>query len=173
MTTLNFTEADPTEVFDTVPSADDVEYPCETCGRESGPYSGRGRKPRFCTDHKPKRQAASGVRVTGKANDMAAQAAKTLSSINGIIALAAGSFGFLQTMGAIFDRNEDFEKTAYAALVTDPKLARQILSVGETSAKLTLGMAYLSMGAGIAPILASEYKLKKEARLVEMNENGG
>lgn len=169
--TLNFAdaEADTTE-FDTVPPVTEVEYPCGVCGREAGPYGGHGRKPTRCSDHKKRQSSGPSVRATGKTAELAVQAAKTLASINGVMAMSLGAFGLFETMGAIFERNEDFEKAAYAALVTDPNLCRQIVRVGETSAKLSLGMAYLSMGMGVAPIAAQEYKRKKEARLVAMEQ---
>lgn len=168
---LNFTDADmPTEEFDTVPPTIDVEFPCSVCGRESGPYGGRGPKPTKCVDHKKTKTTGSGPKVTGKNADLAAQATNSLSAINGVMAMVAGAMGFHRTMKAMFEVNEDFEKTAYKALVTDPKLCAQILRVGEASARFGLGMAYLGMGMGIAPTLADEYREKKAARLVGMED---
>jgi hypothetical protein len=169
--TLTFSTAEPpTEEFDSIPVTMETDFPCEVCGKESGPYSGRGPKPKRCDDHKKKRSAGPSVRVTGKSAEMAAQAAEVLTSINAALAVGLGGFGFIRSMTAIFERNEDFKKTAYSALVTDPNLCRQILAVGEKSAKMTLGLAYVSLGMGIAPTLAEEYRDKKAARLVEMGE---
>jgi hypothetical protein len=172
MITLNFAETEPpTEKFDTVPPVIDIEYPCKSCGREAGPYGGHGRKPVFCADCKAKTaRKSSGPRVSGKSAELAAQATQSLSAINGIIAMVIGAMGFTDTMKAVFEVNEDFEKTAYKALSTDPKMCAQILRVGEASARFGLGVAYLGMGMGIAPTLADEYKRKKAARLVGTDE---
>lgn len=154
--------------LDTSPPLADVEYPCEKCGNETG-WSGRGRRKKYCDDCKPKATRTAGVRVTGNASNLAAQAAKTLASINAVMAMGVGALGFFRTMGAVMDKNDDFEKAAYAALVTDPKLCQSILSVGQTSAKISLGMAYLTLGMGVAPVISEEYREKKAARLVEMD----
>lgn len=165
--TLTFED---TIVFDSVPPLADVENPCEKCGKETH-WSGRGRRKKYCDDCKPTRATGgSGVRVTGNAANTAAQAAKTLASINSILAMSIGAMGFFKTMKVALDKNEDFEKTAYAALVTDPKLANQILNVGQTSAKITLGIGYLSWGMGIYPTLKDEYDAKKNDRVAAMED---
>ena len=167
MTTMLF--EDDTATADTIPPVADVEHPCEKCGNETG-WSGRGRRKKLCDTCKPARTATPGVRVTGNASNLAAQAAKTLAGINGVMALGIGGLGFFRTMRAALDGNEDFERAAYQALLTDPKLCAQILNVGEKSSKITLTLAYFSWGMGIAPTLADEYREKKEARLVAMEE---
>lgn len=45
---LNETASQP---MDIPPPASDFDYACETCGKELT-YGGRGRKPRFCAEHK-------------------------------------------------------------------------------------------------------------------------
>lgn len=172
--TLTFSETEaPTEEFDTVPPVIDIEYPCKKCGREAGPYGGRGPKPTYCRDCKPARKSAGpSMRVTGKSHELAAQATETLASINNAVAMLAGGTGFLETMKHMLEKNDDFRRMAYSALVTDPNLCRQILSVGEKSAKMSLGLAYFSYGMGTMSVMMSEYKERKEARRVEMEEAG-
>lgn len=163
MTTLTFEPAEPiTEVLDTVPPLDDIENPCDKCGREAG-LTASGRRRKFCGDCKPVR--GSSVKVTGTASQLAAQASKTLANLNNMMALVAGGLGLTRSMKTIFDLNADFEQAAYTALVTDMKLCRQILSVGETSAKIGLGIAYASMGIGVVPTLMEELRDKRAARM--------
>jgi len=162
---LEFESADvPTTEFDSVPPLDDVVAPCEKCGREAG-TTASGRKRRVCADCKPTR--GSTVKVTGTASQLAAQAAKSLSNINAMMGMVAGALGLTNTMRRIFDVNPDFEQASYTALLTDVKLCRQILSVGETSAKLGLGIAYASFGAGVIPVAMEELKMKRAARIVD------
>lgn len=148
------------------PGLADVDHPCDKCGKETG-WTGRGRRKKLCDDCRPAR-SSPGVRVTGNAANQAAQAAKVLANINTFFALGFGGLGFIQTMGVTMEKNEDFERAAYAALVTDPKMCQKILNVGEISAGFTLGLAYVSFGMGIAPVFTAEYKAKKEARRVQM-----
>src|SRR3954466_11285287 len=145
MPSPDFVFDDATVPQDTSPHTPDVEYPCDSCGKEAGPYSGRGRKPKFCTNCKPKR-AASGVRVTGGAGNAAAQAAKTLVQLNSIFAMGAAAMGLFKTAGSSAGYQETFEAQAYAALLTDPALCQAILRTGSKSAKVSLVMAYGGMG---------------------------
>lgn len=165
-TAFAFTETDPIEDLprDTIPAVVDVEHPCDTCGRETG-WSGRGRRKRQCDDCKPKpKRSASTPRVAGNASNVAAQAAKTLVGINNVIGFTALALGLKKTATQIFDVQNDFETQAYQALLTDPKLAASLLSAGQFSAGAALGMAYLSMGVGIAPVAMAEIKAKKAER---------
>lgn len=170
MSVLTFEDAEAkTEEFDKVPPLDEVEHPCDRCGRETG-WSGRGRRKKLCDTCKPKPASArSGPRVTGKTSDMAAQAAKVLSGANNMAALGAGAFGFHETMASMFDANEGFENAAYQALLTNPKLCQQILSAGEKSSGLALGLAYLQYTMAFAPALMMEYKKRRDARSVDMD----
>lgn len=168
--TLTFTDTEPVDDLprDSVPVTVEVEHPCDTCGRETG-WSGRGRRKKQCDDckPKPKRSAASAPRVSGNASNIAAQAAKTLVGLNNVIALTAMAVGLKATAKQIMDAQADFEGQAYQALLTDPKFAASLLSAGQFSGKAMLGMAYFSMGVGIAPIAMAEIKAKKAEREAE------
>lgn len=165
---LKFDDADLPQ--DTVPATSDIEYPCSVCGRESGPYQGRGRKPTKCAEHKPTRSPSNGVRVTGNASNIAAQAAKTLVQLNHAIALGAAALSMFGTSKAIFSYQAAFEEQAYAALLTDPELCRQLLRVGSKSAKASLTLCYVGMGVACAPIAVAEIKEKRAAKLAENEE---
>lgn len=159
MTMMDFLDADIPE--DTVPLTTDVEYPCEACGKEAGPYSGRGRKPRFCVDHK-KNKNASVRKVTGNAGNLAAQATEVLSQLNGIIAIGLMAVGMNQTASAIAAGNDTFAERAHAALLTDTDLCRLILKGGVKSAKISLGIAYAGLGVGVVPVAVNEIREKRE-----------
>lgn len=150
---------------DTVPETADVEYPCQKCGREAGPYAGRGRKPKFCQACKPTRKASQGVpRVTGTNATLAAQATEVLSQVNSFIALGAAAMKMFGTTGAIGAYDETFKAQAYAALVTDPALCQFILKGGAKSAKVTLLLAYGGMAVAVAPTAIEEIKGLQAAR---------
>jgi len=166
MTTTEFQFTDvepPTERLDSVPPTIDVDNPCNTCGNEAG-LTPTGRKRKHCSNCRPTPTSRSGggVRISGNAQTLAAQAAKTLANVNSMIAMGLGGFGFFRSMQALMEQNESFEQAAYAALLTDTKMCQTIVSVGTVSAKASLGMAYLSLGMGLAPVIAEEIREKKE-----------
>lgn len=150
---------------DTTPDTDDEpEYPCSVCGREAGPYVGRGPKPKLCPDHKKKDTARPVGKVTGKDASLAAQATQVLVQLNGMVAIAMMAMGLHRTAGAFAGANEGFEAQAYAALTTDPDLCRLILKGGVKSAKISLGMAYVGLGMAAVPVAVEEVREKKAAR---------
>lgn len=164
MTTYTFTPEIVTDedqiTPDVVPSSSDVEYPCRVCGRESGPYSGRGRKPVLCPDHK-RAQVKSAPKVRGSDASLAAKASEALVQLNAVIGMGMMVTGFHKSGKAIFDGNDGFREQAYNALLTDPDLCRQILRAGGTSAKFSLIIAYGMFGASVAPTVVLEVREKR------------
>lgn len=149
---------------DTVPPLTDVEYPCEVCGKEAGPYAGRGRKPRFCDEHKKGTKnggASTSRRVTGNAANLAAQATEVLLQLNGILALGAMAIGLNATAATIAHGNDVFAERAHAALLTDTELCKTILKGGIKSAKMGLGIAYGGLILGVAPVAANEIRERR------------
>ncbi len=162
--TITFTDTEiPTDSFpmDNAPELSDVEYPCEVCGRESGPYGGRGRKPKRCSEHKKNKTS---VRVTGNTTQLAEQATAVLVQMNGLMAMGAMAMGLMGTASAIAQANTPFEEQAKAALTTDPDLCRLILKTGKTSAKFSLGLAYAGMAMAVGPTAYMEVSTKRRER---------
>jgi hypothetical protein len=167
---LEFTEISrPVEgPADDIPSLDVIEYPCEVCGREAGPYSGRGRKPKYCADHKRNKNTNTSPRVKGTNASLAAQATEALVQINNMGAVFAMVLGYHETAGAISDKEEIFRQQTYSALLTDPSLCNVILRAGTNSAKLSLAISYGMFGAAIAPVAIMEFKEKRDAALAKV-----
>lgn len=151
---------------DSIPDVVDVEYPCRGCGREAGPYGGRGPKPKYCQECKPKRASSKGSvpRVTGTSANLAAQATQVLCQLNGFVALGLSAIGLFQTAGAIAAYDDTFKEQAYSALVTDPELCKYLLRGGVKSAKVALVLAYGGMGVAVAPHAVAEIRQKKAER---------
>lgn len=145
---------------DAIPPVLDIEYPCDVCGREAGPYSGRGRKPRKCPEHK-RNSNSSAPKTRGNNAVLAGQAVDALCQLNAFAGIGLMMTGYHATAGALAEREEAFREQAYAALVTDPTLCRMILRAGTTSGKVSLIIAYAMLGAGIAPTAILEFKTKK------------
>lgn len=153
---------------DSIPPLSDVEYPCQVCGKEAGPYGGRGRKPKFCDEHKKAKSTGGARKVTGNAANLAAQATAVLVQVNGMIALGCMGMSMFKTAHAISEANPTFEEQAYQALLTDPELCKLLLKSGAMSGKLSLGLAYAGMGMAVAPAAITEVQEKREARRVRM-----
>lgn len=159
---LNFTDAD--LPMDSIPPTTEVEYPCEVCGNEAGPYGGRGRKPTRCTEHKKNKPTGQSRKVTGNAASMASQATAVLEQVNGIITIGLMAVGYIDTAKAIAGENDAFAAKAHAALLTDPELCKMILKGGVKSGKISLGIAYASLGMSVAPVAMAEFREKKAER---------
>jgi hypothetical protein len=160
---MDFSDAVPLP-SDSVPELEEIEYPCKVCGREAGPYGGRGPKPRLCPEHK-KVTKGSTPKVTGTVASQAAQATAVLVQLNGIIAIGAMALGLNATASSIAGANDVFEQQAYQALLTDPDLCKLILKGGVKSGKVALGIAYAGMGVSVVPTALMELKEKKAERL--------
>lgn len=165
--TMTFSDVD--VYTDESPELDDVQYPCRECGREAGPYGGRGPKPKLCSDHK---KATPGKRTTapkvaGKDANLAAQATGVLVQLNAILAMGAAAIGLFQTGGAIAAANEGFEQAAYQALLTDPEFCKLILKGGAKSAKVSLALAYGGMAMSVGPTAVNELRERKAERLAK------
>ena len=155
--------------FDSIPNdVVGIEYPCVTCGKEAGPYAGRGRKPKYCEECKASKNGGTKPNgpktTTGKNKALAATAADTLAQYNGILALGCMLTPYPETGNAITNANETFREQAFNALLTDPKLAAQIANGGTISGPALLVIAYLSMIGAVAPVAVMEYKQNKAAK---------
>lgn len=168
MTDYSFLDID-VDTTDTVPPLENVEYPCEVCGKEAGPYGGRGRKPKRCDEHKKNQtRKQQSPRITGSAATLAAQATQVLMQMNGFLAIGCMAMQYHATAGSIAQASELFESQVHAALLADTELCKYILKSGSMSSKAALGMAYGSLLFTVLPTAYMEYKEKKAAREVAL-----
>src|SRR6185436_2918974 len=161
--TITFEDApDDIRDIDSIPEVSDIEYPCTVCGKEAGPYGGRGRKPTKCPDHK--KAASAGARapkVTGTNATLAAQATEALCSIDGLSALGARIIGFTETADIIEEADEAFRARVHMALLNSPDTARKILRYGSKAGDSALFIAIGLHIATIVPVFLNEAKQKK------------
>lgn len=143
---------------DTVPPLQDVEYPCKECGREAGPYAGRGRKPTKCADCKPKSSRTGATKAVGSDAALASRAVEVLGQLNGFLAMGLLATGMTMTASTLAANNDAFKENALNALITDPALCRLILRGGVKSAKVALMVSYGGLVASIAPTALQEFK---------------
>lgn len=155
------TVAVPDEVPEDLAPDTGSDLRCSVCGKELV-YSGRGRKPTKCEEH---RKSSSGSTRKSVSNDkLAAQATDSLMALNSLACMGIMFAGFQRTASAIAERDDAFREQAYSALLTDPALCRVILRGGAVSARLSLAIAYGTLGAAVAPVALTEFKEKRNGR---------
>ena len=146
-----------------VPPATDEGLSCEVCGTPLV-YSGRGRKPKRCDEHKRNKSASAGGTVARKVtpNDkLARQATTALVQINRLTGFGVRMLGLSATSEMIMHAEQGFEEQAYEALLTDPDLCKQILAVGQVSGKFSLLTAYALLLGQVGPVALMEIKAKR------------
>lgn len=97
-------------------------------------------------------------------------AAAILASGNAMLGAGLYSFGFLASAQEVEAGNERFEQMAYDALLADPAMCKKILSLGSSSAKVQLLVAYGMLASRVAPAAITELKERKAMR--EAEESG-
>src|SRR5262249_14888572 len=135
------------------------------CGKEAGPYSGRGRKPVYCQEHKKNVLQSTRTRVTGSDAVLAQKATEALCQLNGFVAIGAMFMRMPMTASAIHTAtDEGFREQTYNALLLDPALCKTILKGGTRSGKVALIAAYAMLAGAVMPVAALEYKALKAER---------
>lgn len=153
----------PTSATEAIPFTSDITdsgLACETCGKPLE-YGGRGRKPKYCDEHKAGRAATP--RKASKRNDaLAEEAAEVLNQINGLVGIglliAPKPFRMPQTAKALEERSDRFKEAAVDALKANPDLARSIARAGGVSGSAGLVIAYGVLAASLAPVAMNEWK---------------
>lgn len=137
------------------------EYACEVCGEELH-YGGRGRKPRFCDEHKKGGKSTREPRSAANSK-LAAQAADVLAQYNDFAVLGL-MFVAPRTASEIAGRNDAFRDAATRALAGDAALCKSILNAGKYSAKMSLALAYGSLVGGVLPVAIVVVRELREER---------
>ena len=170
MSELEFGTAPVPTDAEAAPDANPHDGPaCIVCGVALD-YSGKGRKPKYCAEHRKSGQR-TGVRASSQKNErLAAQATDALMQINGIGALACMVLGMPLTASAITTAEAGLREQVHAALITDADLCSKILSAGTHSAKISLIIAYGMFAAAVAPVGVAEAKQLRERRAAAQEE---
>lgn len=144
------------------PFETEAEYVCLTCGTAIE-YSGRGRKPKYCDQHKRRASTAGNRSASGTSNNekLAAMAVDVLCQGNAAVTVGLMFMRLNRTASAVAERDDPFRVQAYEALKLDPALCKLILKGGASSGKVALVVAYAMMAASVAPVLIEEMKERR------------
>lgn len=138
------------------------EFACSGCG-EKLEYSGRGRKPKWCGDCRPKATRKTTSIPSGNNDKLAAMATDVLCQANNVTGMVLMLMQFNGTAHKLIERETPFRMQAYEALKTDPALCKSILKGGAKSGKIMLISAYAMLAISIAPTAIEEFKEKRVA----------
>lgn len=138
---------------------------CQVCGTPLT-YGGRGRKPKFCDDHKKSPSSGSSTRSSGgRAGAEVEAAMAALEGMHTVLSMALmviapnAAMEWQAQLPALNDRNRGI-------LGADKELAKKIAKM---ASKGSSPMLFLSYGAAIAPVagVASMERRRKRAEKME------
>lgn len=140
------------------------EFVCLTCGTALE-YGGRGRKPKYCDEHKRQRSSSTRNTIPSGNNDkLASMAVDVLCQANALMGMGLMLGKMNKTASALADRDDAFRIQAYEALKTDPALCKMILKSGATSGKVALVISYLLLILSVAPVAVDEFKERRDEK---------
>lgn len=151
----------PGEIVDVdVPQTDPVpelssEYLCEVCGKALT-YGGRGRKPRFCSEHKKNGRSNTSRRSSAKNDLLALQAADGVVNICQLVGIGCYGMKFNETGDAIFDGSDTLKNDLYQALQNNPRRAEQISKALSGSTDIALLIALGKFTGRVGAIAVTE-----------------
>lgn len=151
-------------VMDTVPVPDDEttpeapEFSCEVCGKELF-YSGRGRHPKRCDEHKTRSGSSSATNISTRKSSAKGDVAQALSALNMMYdllsmgLLAVGAHGAMDLFGEsraqLNEKNENY-------LTNDPQLAKSLAKLGKTGGRYAFVTAQVATVGPVVILAAGE-----------------
>jgi len=150
----------PTEIPDDVSDAPH-DIACVTCGKDIAYlYKGKGRKPKYCEDHKPQRSASNlGTRRT--ASGAVGTAVQNLENMYGMAAAALFMFGAKGAASELSNSVPGLSAQNAAYLATDPELVKMINRVGKTGGRAGF---FIANAMVLGPVAMSAYMELAAAR---------
>ena len=139
------------------------EFTCEVCNVELE-YSGRGRKPRFCAEHKRGAASAKSSASPRRGNSAEVRSAMaTLEQFYGMISLGLMmvSPNAATTWASQLDQ---LQASNQLALTGDKALCRSINRLGEASGKGMFVVAHAMAAAPVAGALAQDLGERRKAK---------
>ena len=139
------------------PASDDPS--CLECGKPLI-YAGRGRKPKWCDEHKPKRTSGTHGR---KASGDVAQAQAILDGI--YQGFTMGLMVLSPVAAAQWNSKlESLQTTNAVLLAGDKDLTRSICKMGQGGGKIAFGVAHLMAIAPVAATVRADFAVRAAER---------
>lgn len=161
---------------ETVPTPEEATVPelsCETCGKPLV-YGGRGRKPRFCDEHKSSRTASNiSTRKSSAKGDVAA-ALSALDMMYDLLSmglLVVGAHGAAELFG---QSREQLNAKNESYLSNDAALAKSLAKLGRTGGRYAFATAQVATVGPVLILAAGEVtQRRREAEAQRAGTDGG
>lgn len=158
------TDADTMDISTDMPEPEPTpEFVCQEsgCNRELF-YGGRGRKPKYCDEHKPSRSKGTGTgRRSSKDVDVAVT---TLDQAYSLIAMGLFGIGARQASTILTTAADEQKAANRAFLEMDPALAKRIASLGRTGGMYAFITSQVMMMMPVVTTAYAEMTLKARAK---------
>jgi hypothetical protein len=157
-----------------IPDAPDApkDIACTVCGKDiSYLYSGRGRKPKYCEEHKPARAASSlGSARSVKGTGAVKQAVTNLENLYNLMGMGLYMAGAKDAASSLAQSVPGLSEANRQYLETDPALVKMLNNAGTTGGR-TMFFITNAMTLGPVAVLAyQELTAKREARQAEYED---
>lgn len=145
------------------------DFACEECGAPLT-YAGRGRKPRFCDEHKPGRSSSSG-KPRGSSTGNLALIERAVNELEAIYGISAQAIKFVDERSGkiVYDDRRKLAESWRALLETNKKFRNAFVELEQKTAWLPVIMAHGDVAAAIFFSRAAE---RINAALSEEMTNG-
>lgn len=135
---------------------------CEVCGTPLY-YGGRGRKPKFCDEHKRSAPKSSSGGSKGRNGAVVDAAMANLNMLNNMAKLPIGLIS--APAGQVWNSKlDDLQAQSRAILESDPALAKSIAGAGAISGKWLLLGAYALAFKDVAAVAIIDNSQKRAAK---------
>lgn len=150
-------------VTETVPvpeddTADAPEFACEVCGKELF-YSGRGRHPKRCDEHKTRSGSSSATNISTRKSSAKGDVAQALSAMDMMYDLLGMGLLIVQAYEAaeLFKASRpQLKEKNEAYLTNDPALAKSLAKLGKTGGRYAFATAQVATVGPVVILAAGE-----------------
>lgn len=143
------------------PTSDDPVCQYPNCGIPLT-YSGRGRKPKWCDEHKPSKSSSRPASARKSTSDVQ----KALTILDGMYSGVSAGLMMLSPRAALewADRVETLQQTNAVTLEGDENLTRMILKAGRGGGKFAFIAAHAFALAPVARIVQEDMNVRAQAK---------
>ncbi len=134
---------------------------CETCGKPI-PYAGRGRKPRYCDEHRKGTRASTNMR-TPRASGSVDQAVGTLDNIYATLTAGFMMFGLNDSASSLAGSREYLASQNKMFLDKDPALVKAINKAGAAGGRVGFFAVQIMTLGPVIGLAMTEIRARRSA----------
>lgn len=148
---------------DTLPGIESDDLTCQVCGKALS-YSGRGRKPKFCEDHRKTSGTSGSNRSGGGRSDKDVDAA--CAALAGLYELGLGPLALIDMNAARAwsQQIDGLNSRNRTILAGDPALARRIVASASKGGGFALALSHVVAVAPVALVMYGDFRARHAAQ---------